>query len=143
MSKNNEIPQILCEHRGVRCISVNRTTKTFCLKDGKKRVNYTLPHYVVEEADQTEYIRKVIEVYLLEKEQHEVDARGPEQEKEDAKTILRMLPFVDKDALIRRHLNGELWVGIPGCWGTNLRPGLFASLKPGEEKTLRNFIDGV
>lgn len=141
MSKNNEFSKVLCEHQGVRCISINRATKTFCLKDGKERVNYTLPHYVAERADQTEYIRKVIEVYLLEKEQCEVDARGPEQEKEDAKALLRMLPFADKDTLIRRHLDGELWAGIPGCWGTVLREGLFASLNPGEEKSIRRILE--
>ena len=105
-----------------------------------KKVTYKQPNYIDSSAD-TDHIRMVIELYLDDLAQKAL-SKKQEQDVEDAKAIIRLLVFADENTSVWRFTNGELFIGVHGCWTAQISRNIFPNLPAGRGTTLKAILNG-
>ena len=126
------------ELEGIRCISVNWGERTFTFEQDGRVFEYKQGHYTEADSD-VDYIKRVISMYLNDRRQAELDAAGPDQEIMDAEAVLRLFPYADLGTTIWKR-EGEVSIGVHGCWSTRLRGTLFASVPTGTSTTIGEIL---
>lgn len=128
------------EYKGVRCVEVNWEKQVFTFEVNGEKVSYKQPHYIESSAD-TDHIRMVIELYLDDMAQKALSEKEG-QDVQDAKAIIRLFEFADENTSVWRFANGELFIGVHGCWTAQISRNIFPNLTAGKETTLKAILNG-
>lgn len=128
------------EYKGVRCVEVNWEKQVFTFVTNGKKVTYKQPNYIDSSAD-TDHIRMVIELYLDDLAQKALSKKQA-QDVEDAKAIIRLFVFADENTSVWRFTNGELFIGVHGCWTAQISRNIFPNLPAGRGTTLKAILNG-